>query len=109
MRWLSPRSAREFLTNQYALTALAGLLWVTFVSDISLPFIVSSKWELNNLMDQIESLESNIATLEGQLDEWSQSDQALERYARETYFMKRPNEEVFRIIDPSGIPLGLED
>lgn len=105
MRWMLPPRVREFLTNQYALTALAGLLWVTFVSDISLPFIVTSKWELNEMRDQIELLQSSINTLETQLEAWSESDQALERYARETYFMKRPNEEVFRIIDPAGAPL----
>lgn len=109
MRLILPPKVRDMLTNQYALTALAGLLWVTFVSDISLPFIFSSKWELNEMQDQIESLHTNISALEAQLDEWSQSDQALERYARETYFMKRPNEEVFRIVDPSGVPLGATD
>ena len=109
MRWMLPPNVRRFLTDYYVLTALVGLLWVTFVSDISLPYIVVSQMELNEMNDQIEVLDSNISTLEGQLDEWSQSEQALERYARETYFMKRPNEEVFRIIDPSGAPLLSKD
>lgn len=100
-----PPKLRRFLTNRYALTGLAGLAWVTFVSDISLPFIVCSQWELNEMEDQIQHLQLAISGLEEQLDEWSRSDDALERYARETYFMKRPEEEVYRIIDAEGNPL----
>lgn len=105
MRPELPPKLRRFLTNRYALTGLAGLAWVTFVSDISLPFIVCSQWELNEMEDQIQHLQLAISGLEEQLDEWSRSDDALERYARETYFMKRPEEEVYRIIDAEGNPL----
>lgn len=104
-RWELPPKIRRILTNRYALTGIAGLAWVTFVSDISLPFIVCSQWELNEMEAQIQNLQLAITGLEGQLEEWSQSEDALERYARETYFMRRPEEEVYRIIDAEGNPL----
>lgn len=96
---------RLVLSNRYALTGLAGLLWVTFVSDISLPFIVCSQWELNEMKARIELLERNIVSLDDQLTEWMNSEDALERYARENYFMKREREEVYRIVDANGEPL----
>lgn len=105
IQWQLPPRFRRFMTNRYALTGIAGLAWVTFVSDISLPFIVCSQWELNEMEDQIRHLHLAITELESQLDEWSHSEDALERYARETYFMKRPEEEVFRIVDAEGNPL----
>ncbi len=104
-RWEMPPRLRRWITNRYALTGLAGLAWVTFVSDISLPFIVCSQWELNEMEGQIQHLQLAISGLEDQLEEWSHSEDALERYARETYFMKRPEEEVYRIIDAEGNPL----
>ncbi|MGB1075673.1 MAG: FtsB family cell division protein [Flavobacteriales bacterium] len=105
MNWRKSKRLRLILSNRYALTGLAGLLWVTFVSDISLPFIVCSQWELNDMEDQIELLEKNILSLDNRLMEWSNSEDALERYARENYFMKREQEEIYRIVDAHGEPL----
>lgn len=99
------RQWRQFVMNRYALTGLLGLLWVTFISDISLPFIVMSQWELNGMEAHADQLQKNIASLEKQLEDWSNSEHALERYARETYYMKKPNEEVFRVVDQEGRPI----
>jgi len=105
MNWRKSKRLRLVLSNRYALTGLAGLFWVTFVSDISLPFIICSQWELNEMKARIELLEKKILSLDDQLMEWTNSGDALERYARENYFMKREREEVYRIVDAGGEPL----
>lgn len=94
------RSILEFLKNRYAATSVIALLWVMFISDIDIFFIASEKIELNKMKDKvIEITEKNVA-LKHQLKELEdENPRILERVARERYFMKKPLEEVYRIVD----------
>ena len=91
------------LQNRYFITALFGLVWVSFISDIDLFYLARSQKELNQVHQEVEHFELEIARVERQLLELSSDPTLLEKFARERYFMKRPNEEVFRII-PAKIP-----
>lgn len=88
------------LQNRYVLTGLVGLLWVSFVSDIDLIYLMKSQRELNQLHHQVRHLERSIQTIELRLDDLSSNPERLEKFAREQYFMKRDNEDVFRILPP---------
>lgn len=91
------------LQNRYFITALFGLVWVSFISDIDLFYLARSQKELNQVHQEVEHFELEIARVERQLLELSSDPTLLEKFARERYFMKRPNEDVFRII-PAKIP-----
>jgi cell division protein FtsB len=65
--------------------------------------LARSQKELNQVHQEVEHFELEIARVERQLLELSSDPTLLEKFARERYFMKRPNEDVFRII-PAKIP-----
>jgi|TARA_B110000116_G_scaffold272164_1_gene295535 cell division protein FtsB len=86
------------LKNRYAATFVIALTWIMFVSDIDLFFILREQKDLNRIHRDVAALTIKNLELEGQLidvDDLS----TLERIAREKYYMKKPNEEVYRIVD----------
>lgn len=84
--------------NRYLLTGCVALFWVTFVSDIDLIYLVKSKMHLMTQERQVEHYERSIRELYVQLEDLSSNPERLERFAREHYFMKRDNEDLFRIL-----------
>ena len=94
-----PDWLRTGLQNKYVAASVLVLVWTTFIHDLGLPFVIresralsESKRELSEVEARNEALRQNQATL-------LSDPQALERFARERYFMRRPNEEVYRIVD----------
>ena len=93
------RFTLEVLKNRYAATSVIALVWVMFISDIDIFFIASEKIELNKMKDKVTELSEKNIALELQLEELDNNPKVLERVARERYFMKKPLEEVYRIVD----------
>ena len=94
-----PAWLRTGLQNKYVAASVLALVWTTFIHDLGLPFVIresralsEAKRELSEVEARNEALRQNQATL-------LSDPQALERFARERYFMRRPNEEVYRIVD----------
>lgn len=87
------------LRNRYSATALIGLFWVMFISDIDLFFIAKEQSKLQEMREEVEVTNLKNNKLRLQLDEIEKNPAVLERVARERYFMKRPEEEVFRIVE----------
>ena len=89
------------LKNRYILTAVFALVWVTFISEIDLIYLFKSHRNLGQLRNQVEYYEREIAATSAQLDALSSDPSRLERFAREQYFMKKDNEDLFRVIGKS--------
>ena len=66
-----------------------------FLNDIDLIFVMKTRAELNDLKDQVEHLEQEIAHAEEALVDLSTNRESLEKFAREEYLMRRPNEDLF--------------
>lgn len=92
------RQALEWFSNRYVLTAAVGLVWVTFISEIDLVYLAKSQLELNRLENQVAHYELEIEATRDQLVDLTSNPERLERFAREMYFMKRDNEDLFRIV-----------
>jgi cell division protein FtsB len=92
------RQAIEWFSNRYVLTAAVGLVWVTFISEIDLVYLAKSQLELNRLENQVAHYELEIEATRNQLVDLTSNPERLERFAREKYFMKRDNEDLFRIV-----------
>ena len=92
------RQAFEWFSNRYVLTAAVGLVWVTFISEIDLVYLAKSQFELNRLENQVAHYELEIEATRNQLVDLTSNPERLERFAREKYFMKRDNEDLFRIV-----------
>lgn len=85
--------------NRYLITAFFALIWVSFVSDIDLIFLMKSQRELNGYHTEAEHFKSRIDSMKSNLHDLSSKPKELERFARERYFMKKPTEDVFRIVE----------
>ena len=90
---------KSLLQNKYVATALLALLWSTFIHDLGLPFLIKESRQLNQAKKELAEVEhANESLRQEKLDVLNDA-RALERYAREHYFMRKTNEEVYRILD----------
>jgi len=87
------------LRNRYAATTILALFWVMFISDVDIFFIASEQMELNDMKQEISEFKVKNDELILELIELDENPDHLERVARERYFMKKPQEEVYRIVD----------
>ncbi len=85
----------KILKNKYVLTPIVFLLWVCFFNEVDLFFIYRAKADLSDMKKEMEYLkEQNEITREA-LKDLTTNDATLEKFAREEYFMKKDNEDLF--------------
>ncbi|MFM7770429.1 MAG: FtsB family cell division protein [Bacteroidota bacterium] len=89
------KSILKLLANKYSITLVLFVLYNLFVNSIDIPFIVSSRWELHELRNQAETVKQENERVKEQLKGVKAKGYTLEKIAREQYFMKRSNEDVF--------------
>lgn len=99
----SSSSVWLYVQNRYFITGLFGLLWVSFISDIDLFFLMKSQRQLNAYNKEVKHFEERIDAMRLDLNDLSSDPLKLERFARERYFMKRPDEDLFRIIPAKDV------
>lgn len=85
----------KWLRNKYVITPIAFLVWMSFFNDIDLFFILQSKRELSQMKQEVEYLKTENERTREALHDITTNAETLEKFARETYFMKRPTEDVF--------------
>ena len=86
----------KFMSNKYVLVLTVFIIWMLFLD--------SNSWLIHRELDQeIDEIEANKTYYQEEikkdkriLKELEDSIE-IERFARETYFMKRPNEEIYII------------
>ena len=83
--------------NFYSLTAIAFLVWMTFLdsNDLINRFRMSAK--LRSLEHEKEYYQEKILEVEKDRAELMGTTELLEKFARERYLMKRDNEDIFII------------
>jgi hypothetical protein len=81
--------------NRYLLTLALFVVYNLFINNIDIPFIISSRWELYKLRDQAVQVEKENQRAKEQLQAINAKNFELEKLAREEYFMKKPNEDVY--------------
>jgi cell division protein DivIC len=85
----------NFFKNRYLLTIALFVVYNLFINNIDIPFIISSRWELHKLREQALQLEKDNQRAKDQLQAINSKSFELEKLAREEYFMKKPNEDVY--------------
>ena len=75
------------------------LVWMTFFDRNSFLYRMQLAGEISDLEAGIEMHKKKIAELRQQRKDLFGNEQNLEKFARETYLMKKPNEEIFVIVD----------
>ena len=98
MGWKELKEKKWFkiFTNTYVLVLTIFVIWMTFFDTNSLLIHRELQQEINKLEQQKDFLQKEIEKDKKQLNELNDP-KALEKYAREKYYMKKDNEEVFLI------------
>ena len=89
----------KFLKNRYALTAIVFVIWLTFVDQNNLITQIQYRMELAKLEDERIFYQSEIKKIKEDLHELKSNPKTLEKFAREKYFMKKENEEIFVLVN----------
>jgi cell division protein FtsB len=87
----------KFFRNKFILAFLFNLIYISFIHNINLFYIVRSKWECDRLQAEIDMMKEKNQTVDHDLKDLTTNHRTLERYARETFYMKRDNEDVYVI------------
>jgi cell division protein DivIC len=88
----------SWIKNKYFLTAAGFAVWILFIDDRD--FITTHfrhKEELKKLEASKKYYQAQIAATRAELDKLKSNPSTIEKYAREKYFMKKDNEDVFVI------------
>ena len=89
----------RILTNKYVIAILLFVVYLLFFDRYNIPSQFRRYGELREIERYREFYESEIEANEAALRELSSGVEARERYARETYFMKKDDEDVFIIVE----------
>jgi cell division protein DivIC len=89
-----------WMKNKYVLTILVFLLWLILLDPNNLISRVREIRTRNRLEREKEYYMSRIEEDRRKLNELRTSNENLEKYAREQYHMKKPDEDLFIIVTP---------
>lgn len=87
----------SILKGKYGVTFLVFVVWMLFFNDVDLIFIGKSYSQLKTMEREIEYLQKENAITQEALEDISNNSESLEKFAREEYYMKKPNEDIFVI------------
>jgi len=98
MGWKDLKQKKWFklMTNMYILVLTLFVGWMAFFDTNSLLIHLELKKEINKLEQQKTFLKTEIEKDKKVLKKLS-SEEELEKFAREEYYMKKDNEEIFLI------------
>ena len=89
----------QTLQNKYVAATLLAVVWSTFIHDLGMLYVLRESRALHNLEQELLEVNQRNETLRQRQADIFANPKALERFARERYFMRRPNEEVYRIVN----------
>ncbi|MCU0459533.1 MAG: hypothetical protein MUE37_10660 [Bacteroidales bacterium] len=89
-----------WMKNKYILTILVFLVWIILLDPNNLISRVREIKTRNRLQQEKEYYMARIEEDRRKLNELRTSNENLEKYAREQYRMKRPDEDLFIIVTP---------
>ncbi len=90
------------LRNRYFLTVLVFLVWIILFDNNNLVNRYRYMKNLRQLESDREYFMERIEEDRRKLNELKTSDENLEKFAREEYFMKKDNEDIYIIVDEDG-------
>ncbi|WP_462317430.1 FtsB family cell division protein [Marinilabilia sp.] len=87
------------LKNRYVVTFLAFIIWVGFFDQNNLV----ERHELSNRIEELERQKihyhEEISNNKKRMEELQSDPENLEKFAREQYLMKKPEEDIFVVIE----------
>ncbi|CAN5548131.1 hypothetical protein BH11BAC1_BH11BAC1_05920 [soil metagenome] len=102
--WI-PEALKPFVYNRYMFTFLGFLVWLSFFDKHDFILQHSYRNKLSDLIHEREYYITQIEINKTDMKELFTNNRNLEKFAREKYYMKRDNEEVFVFVDANNKPL----
>jgi len=96
LRWV-----RKYVLNKYTITILAFLVWMTFFDNTSFLVINDLNKDIRRYEHQVEYYKTEFQKNDGFYKKLMSDKSEREKYARENYFMKKDNEEIFILVEDS--------
>lgn len=101
MKWKFWHKVYSVLVNKYFLSIVGFSVWIIFFDQHNLLDRYKSRQHLNQLKKDIVFYQEKIHSDREKIKLLKTNPQNLERFAREQYLMKAPDEEVFVILKKS--------
>lgn len=93
------KSILRYITTRYTKVQLVAILVIIvfafFISDSSIFARLSSDAKIHELNNQIEYYRNKTVEDRKQLEQLHSNKEDIEKFAREKYLMKKPNEDIF--------------
>jgi len=86
---------------KYAVACIFGVLWVGFLDENSLASHLKNQRRISELEDEIAAYNAAFQRTQSQIRELNRDPKAMEKIARERYFMKADDEDIFILSDDS--------
>lgn len=96
-----PKKLIPYVNNRYVLTFLGALIWLSFFDRNDFITTWTYHKKLKGLQNEKSYYESEVIRYTEDLNNLLSNPSNMERYAREKYYMKKDNEDLFVIIDES--------
>ena len=87
------------LKNKYLLTIVALAVWVMFFDKNDLRTQVDLRKDVKKLQEERNYYAKEISNITTDIKELYTNPKTLEKFAREKYYMKRDNEEIFVLVE----------
>jgi len=91
------QSLPTWLKNKYFITSVVFLLWLSIFNDYNLIFQWQKSKELAELKEKKAYFIKEIAQVNQDKKDLFSNTESLEKFAREKYFMKKDNEDIYLI------------
>ncbi len=92
---------RKYILNKYTVTLVLFLGWMTFFDSTSFLVINELNQEIKKYEDQLQYYKTEYEKNDAFYKKLMNNKEEKEKFARENYFMKKPNEEIFILVADS--------
>lgn len=102
-KWsLYQRMLRKYLWNRYTIAGLIFLVWMIFFDNTSWLVLRELNQEIDKYTQQVSYYKQEYEKNDAFYQKLMNDKDAKEKFARENYFMKKPNEEIFILVVDSA-------
>jgi cell division protein FtsB len=96
---------QKYIVNRYFITICLFLVWMVFFDKTSFLVINELNGEINKYQEQLQYYRTEYEKNDTFYKKLMNNKSEKEKYARENYFMKKPDEEIFiLVVDSTNIP-----
>ena len=93
---------RKYILNKYFITITSFLVWMIFFDSTSFLVINELNQEVGKYEKQLDYYKTEYEKNDKFFKKLMNDKQEKEKFARENYFMKKPNEEIFILVVDSA-------